>query len=87
MPFFTLSNTNIQFAWEKLTWRSYITAKALSTIKQIKIIDKKEFIKAVLDENVEAFVMHVTSFKLNLMPINLVQEARIALLVAKEVKI
>ena len=53
----------------------------------MKIIDKKEFIKAVLDENVKAFVVHVTSFSFNLMPIYLAQKAQIALLVAKEVKV
>ena len=31
----------------------------------MEIIDKKEFIKAALDENVEAFVVYVTSFSYN----------------------
>ena len=40
-----------------------------------------------LDENVEAFVVHMTFFSLNSMPIYPAREAQIALLVAKEVKI
>ena len=40
-----------------------------------------------LDKKVEVFVVYMTSFKLNLMPIHLVQKAQIALLIAKEVKI
>ena len=40
-----------------------------------------------LDENVEAFVVYVTSFSLNSMLIDPAQEAQIALLVAEKVKI
>ena len=41
----------------------------------------------MLDENVEAFVVHVTSLSLNLMPIYLAQKAQIALLVIEEMQI
>ena len=53
----------------------------------MEIIDKKEFTKAALDKNVEAFVVHVTFFSPNLMLIPLAQEAQIALLVIKKVQI
>ena len=39
------------------------------------------------DENVEAFVVHVTSLNLNLMPIQPAREVQIALLVIKEMQI
>ena len=39
------------------------------------------------DENVEAFVVHVTSLSLNLIPIHSAREAQIALLVDKKVEI
>ena len=39
------------------------------------------------DENVKAFVVHVTSLSLNSMPIYPAQEAQIALLVIEEVQI
>ena len=87
MPFLTLSNANIQFAKKKLTWRSYTIAKALPTTERVEIINRKEFTKAALDENVEAFVVHVTSLSLNLMPIQLARGAQIALLVIKEMQI
>ena len=87
MPFLTLSNADIQFARKELTWRSYITAEALPTTKRVEIIDKKEFTKAALDENVEAFVVHVTSLSLNSMPIHPAREAQIASLVIEEVQI
>ena len=82
MPFFTLSNADIQFAEKELTWRSYTIAEALPTPKQVEIIDRKEFAKAALVEHVEAFVVHVTS--LSTMPIYPAREAQIALLVIKE---
>ena len=53
----------------------------------MKIINKKEFIKTVVDRNVKVFVMYMTSLSLNLMLIYLIQEAQIALLVIKKVKI
>ena len=49
ISFLTLSNANIQFAEKKLTWRSYTAAEALSTIKRVELINKKEFAKAALD--------------------------------------
>ena len=50
----------------------------------ILLIIKKVQIPA-LDENVEAFVVHVTFFSLNLMPIYPAQGAQIALLVIEKV--
>ena len=87
MPFLTLSNADIKFAQKELTWRSYTTAEALPTTKRVEIIDRKEFAKAALDENVEAFVVHVTSLSLNSMAMHPAREAQIASLVAEEVKI
>ena len=75
MPFLTLSNADIQFARKELTKRPYNIAEALSTTKQVEIIDKKEFTKAALDENVEDFVMHITFLSLTLMPIHSTREA------------
>lgn len=69
MLFFTLSNANIQFTEKKLTWRSYIAAEALPITKQVEIIDKIEFAKAVLNENVETFVVYVISIDFSLMSI------------------
>ena len=48
MRFLAFSNADFLFGVEKLTWRAYIVAKALSTTSWVKLIDKKEFAKAVL---------------------------------------
>ena len=62
--FLTFSNADIQFVEKELTWRSYTTAEALTTTKQVEFINKKEFAKATLDEKSETFVVHVASFNL-----------------------
>ena len=86
MPFFYLSNANVQFIEKKLTWRTYIIAKALRTTKRVELIDKKEFAKAALDGNFETFVVHVAS--LNLSPgIHPDKAVQIASLLAKEIRI
>ena len=86
MPYLTLSNADVQFVEKAFTWRSYTTAEALPIIKQIELINKKEFAKVVLDENSETFVTHVVSLNLafGIHPNRAVQ---IVSLLTKEVKI
>ena len=83
MSFLTLSNANIQFARKELTWRSYTTAEALLTTKQIELLDKKEFAKAALDEKSETFVLHVAAMEALLagMAIHFLQTAQILTLI------
>ena len=83
MLFFTFSNRNIQFAWKKLTWLLYTIAKALLITKWVKIINKKEFTKAMLDKNVENFVIYITF--LSMIVIYLATKTQITLLVTKKV--
>lgn len=60
MPFLAFNNADVEFSrLEKLTWRFYTLAKALSTISQVKFINMREFTKTVLDENSETFLIHV----------------------------
>ena len=75
MLLFTLSNANVLFAKQVIIWRYYTTAKALSITKQVEIINKKEFTKTKLDENIKAFMVYMISFSLNLMLIYPVQKA------------
>ena len=86
MPFLTLINADIQFVEKELTWRSYTTKDALPTTCRIELINKKEFAKVLLDENVEAFVMHIALLTLK-MTIHLAQKAEIALLLAEKVTV
>ena len=86
MPFLNLSNADIQFAKKELTWRSYTAAEAMPITKRVEIINKKKFARAALDENVEAFVVYMTSLGLNSMSIHPAREAQITSLIAEEVK-
>ena len=63
MHFLIFSNANIQFPEKELSWRFYTTAKALPATKWVGLIDKKEFVKAALDENSETFVLHVATLE------------------------
>ena len=86
MLFLTFNNANVQFAKKELTWRIYTTKKSLSIIRQVELIDQKEFAKAILDENIEAFVVHVSSLELR-MTIYLARKAQLALLLAEKITI
>ena len=59
MLFLKISNADVSFGERTLTWKTYTTNKTLPTTKQIQIIDKKDFIIAVLDANSETFVVHM----------------------------
>ncbi len=80
MPFLALNNADFQFGAEKLTWRSYTTAEALSTTRLIELINKKEFAKAALDKNLETFDVYVSALDIAEPSIHLFQAAQIAAL-------
>ncbi len=62
MPFPSLSNADVKLVeLGKLTWRSYTAAEALPTTSWVELIDKREFAKAVMDENSETFVVHMSA--------------------------
>ena len=63
MRFFTLSDADIDFPKRKLQWKSYTIKKTLSTIKQVKLVRKKEFVVAVLDLGYESFIVYVASLE------------------------
>lgn len=64
MLFQGFSNIDIEFTkLEKLTWRFYTTTKALSTTNKVKLIDKRKFVKAILDKYLETFVIYVVSLE------------------------
>ncbi len=80
MPFLALSNVDFQFGAEKVTWRSYTTAKALPTTSRVELMDKREFAKAALDETSETFVVYILTLDVAEPLIHLSQAAQIAAL-------
>ena len=88
MPLLTLSNANTQFAEKELIWKSYTAKKALPTTQKVELINKKKFVKAALDKNIEAFMVHVSFLSLeSKMTIHSAWEAQIALLLAEKVTV
>ena len=59
MFFFKISNADMSFGKETLTWKTYITNQALPTIEQVEIINKNNFIIVALDANSETFVVYM----------------------------
>ena len=87
MLFLTLSNANIRFAEGELTWKTFTAAEALLITKRVQIIDWKEFAKAALDLNMEAFVMHVATVTTEPMIIHPARKTQIALLKADKASV
>ena len=86
MLFLTFSNVDVKFAEKKLTWKIYTTKKTLSTTCRVKLINQNTFARAVLDENIEAFVIYVSSLGSKI-TIHLAKKAQITLLLAKKVTV
>ena len=59
MLFLKISNKNVAFNEETLTWKSYTINKALPITKQVQLVNPKEFFIAALDADSETFVEHV----------------------------
>ena len=70
MLFLKISNADMSFAKETLTWKSYTTNEALPTTEQVQILDIKEFVIAVLDVDSKTFVVHVAIRKQEEMPVH-----------------
>ena len=52
-------------------------------IKQVEIINEKKFTKTILDENIKAFVVYITSLSLNLILIHLARKAWIVMILVR----
>ncbi len=61
IPFLTMSNADVDFqAWD-LQGRSYTIGDILPTTRWLELIGKKEFVATALDQEHEAFVVHVAA--------------------------
>ena len=62
MVFLIVSNADIQLAEKELTWKIYIPKKALPITCRVQFLRQKKFAKTVVDENIEVFVVHISSW-------------------------
>ena len=81
MPFLKLSNANVSFGKKTLTWKTYITHKALFITEQVQIIHKKDFVIAALNANSETFVMHMAILEQKKMPVHSKKQAQVEALI------
>ena len=63
MLLFFLSNANIYFDIKKLIQRVYTIEETILICRRVQLIDKNKFVKVVLDENFETFVIYVVALK------------------------
>lgn len=59
--FLALNNVDIQFNIKKLIRKTYTITKISLITSQVELIDKKKYIKVVLNVNLETFVMHISA--------------------------
>lgn len=63
MFFLFYNNANVQFGTKGLTQRLNTAVKALAITSQVELIDKRVFVKAVLDRNSKTFVVYLLTLK------------------------
>lgn len=62
MLFLILSNVNINFLELKFFLKTYTFIKAILTTKEVEVVEKKEFVLAVLNSKKKTYVIHMASF-------------------------
>ena len=73
--FLKISNTNMLFGKETLTWKTNTTNKALPTNKQVQIINQKDFVIVALDANSKTFIMHTAIQEQEKIPVHSKKQA------------
>lgn len=61
IPFFILSNVEIYNVDFYIYWKIYTVAKVFPTIRQVKLIRKREFVTATLDLEHQVFIVYIAS--------------------------
>ena len=85
MLFLTFSKADIRFVERKLVWKTYTAAETLPITRRVEIIDKREFMTAVLNADDKTFVIYVAALaELTTMPIHPSYQAQVATLISEE---
>ena len=86
ISFIIFTNGNVQFVDINLTWKTYITKKSQLIIQWVEVINKKKWVRRVLNENIKAFIIYMDSVTSKII-IHLDKKGQIALLITKKVNI
>ena len=84
MPFLKITNANVAFGEETLTWKSYTTNKALPTTERVQLVNPKEFIIAAMDADSKTFVVHVAIREREKMPVHMEKQTQVGALIFNE---
>ena len=85
MPFLKISNANMTFDEKILRWKFYITNKALSTTKQVQLVNPKNIVIAALDVDSKTFIVHVAIREQKEMPVHSKKQAQVGTLLFDKV--
>ena len=77
MSFLKISNANVAFGEETLTWKFFTTNKALPTSKQVQLVDPKELVIAALDVDSKTFIVHMAIQEWEKMPLYTEKQAQV----------
>lgn len=64
MFFLSMTNENIKFNTEELTWRKSTIAEAMLIVKQVEFIIKFKFIKVILDKDSKTYVVYLAILRI-----------------------
>ena len=79
--FMKLSNADVLFNEKTLMRKTYIINKALTTMKQVQIIGKKNFVIAVIDADIKTFVIYMAIWEEEKMPVHSQKQAQVKVLI------
>ena len=63
MFFLKISNADMLFGKKILIWKFYTINQALSTTKQVQIVDLRKFVITALDADNKTFIVHMAIWK------------------------
>lgn len=63
MFFLSLSNIDVKFGTKKLTWKRNTVVVIIPMVKQVKLINKYEFVKAALDKDSKTYIVYIATLK------------------------
>lgn len=84
MPFFALSNADVQFTNNDLKQRSYIVQDTLLIKKRVEIINQNKFVAAALEPKEKGFVVHIATLEVQEIDVHPTKKAQIAFLFAEK---
>lgn len=62
MFFLAITSVNVSFIKNELIWKIYTIENIFLITYKIKLIDKNQFIKTILDGNIKVFITYINKY-------------------------